>query len=153
MNEKSLWQYFVECFTKKYCCFKGRARRKEFWGFFLFSTIFSIVSCGIGYLLFLLPLLGVSFRRLHDRGKSGGLLIFFYILNLIGFVLQTIAFEEAFGSYRQNFTPLIIWAIYSIFPMVLGIWIMVLFAQDGQKGSNVYGDNPKEQVPEEASND
>lgn len=33
MIEKSLFTYFIEAFTKNYVNFKGRARRKEYWGF------------------------------------------------------------------------------------------------------------------------
>ena len=35
MIEKSLFTYFIEAFTKNYANFKGRARRKEYWGFTL----------------------------------------------------------------------------------------------------------------------
>ena len=74
---------------KKYATFSGRARRKEYWMFFLFNIIFSIAaivldnvlgiaigSVGYGpiYILYvlavLLPSLAVSVRRLHDVGKK-----------------------------------------------------------------------------------
>lgn len=73
------------CLTKKYCCFKGRASRSEFWWFCLFTfmlnlvvgllgsllpTLGSIVS-GVQALWLLLPSLGVTTRRLHDRNLSG----------------------------------------------------------------------------------
>ena len=96
--DKSVWGYFVECLTKKYCSFKGRARRKEFFGYMLFRIIFGSLSGAvlggflggilgyhmgleggyiggdiagyIVYLFFLLPDLGVWVRRLHDAGYS-----------------------------------------------------------------------------------
>ena len=63
--------------------FSGRARRSEYWYFTLFqcvisgvlsglaqqSNIFGILG-GIFSLAVLLPSLAVSFRRLHDIGKS-----------------------------------------------------------------------------------
>ena len=57
MIEKSLFIYFIEAFTKNYANFKGRARRKEYWGFTLFyALIFAILGAfaftGIGVILF-----------------------------------------------------------------------------------------------------
>lgn len=38
-RELSLWGYFVRSLTKKFATFSGRARRKEYWGTFLFFGI------------------------------------------------------------------------------------------------------------------
>ena len=73
------------CLTKKYCCFKGRASRSEFWWFCLFTFILNLVVALLGSLLpalgsivsavqalwLLLPTVGVTTRRLHDRNLSG----------------------------------------------------------------------------------
>jgi uncharacterized membrane protein YhaH (DUF805 family) len=69
---------------KKYAEFNGRASRIEYWMFFLFNIIFSILAgiidwilgtymviVGIYYLAMIIPGLAVSIRRLHDIGKSG----------------------------------------------------------------------------------
>lgn len=69
-----------------YCNFSGRASRSEFWWFTLFTAIVgtaisavfmpisenlaSVVSY-IASIAFLLPSLGLLWRRLHDIGKSG----------------------------------------------------------------------------------
>lgn len=82
-----IWDYFIECITTKYCCFNGRARRKEYLGFIFFSIIFSLlinlflfmiggealmnVGTVIVNLGLLLPTLGVLVRRLHDINFSG----------------------------------------------------------------------------------
>ena len=81
------WYFQV---LKKYAVFSGRARRKEYWYFVLFNGIISFVlsfieglagiAAGGGYsvlagiysLAVLLPSIGVSIRRLHDTGRSGG---------------------------------------------------------------------------------
>ncbi|MBU2995118.1 DUF805 domain-containing protein [Cellulophaga baltica] len=84
---------------KKYSEFKGRSRRKEYWMFYLFSTIISVVLSiidgavlgleGFGInsiysLGILIPTLAVGVRRMHDVGKSGWfLLIPFYNLYLL----------------------------------------------------------------------
>lgn len=60
-----------------YMNFEGRARRSEFWYFSLFSFL---VSCALAFLFpinivwslaVLVPSLAVTWRRLHDIGKSG----------------------------------------------------------------------------------
>ena len=96
-TQKNPWQYFIEAF-KKYAVFKGRARRAEFWWFILCYTViyfivdflgakmglvaysidsdFSInILSTLASLVFLLPSLAVSIRRMHDTGKSGWLLL------------------------------------------------------------------------------
>jgi uncharacterized membrane protein YhaH (DUF805 family) len=113
---------------KKYAEFSGRARRTEYWMFFLFNWIFIIVAImldnvagttikgffpyGLFYLLYIIPMLipgfAVAVRRLHDVGKSGWFL-------LIGLI-----------------------------PLVGAIWLLVLFCTDGVPGQNEYGANPKE---------
>ncbi|WP_431095110.1 DUF805 domain-containing protein [Polaromonas aquatica] len=62
----------------KYVDFSGRATRSEFWWFFLFQLLVSIVASFLGgtisslvSLALLLPALAVGARRLHDIGKSG----------------------------------------------------------------------------------
>ena len=73
------------CLTKKYCCLKGRASRSEFWWFCLFTFILNIIVGLLGSILpafgsivsavqalwLLLPTVGVTTRRLHDRNLSG----------------------------------------------------------------------------------
>lgn len=75
---------------KKYAVFGGRACRAEYWYFFLFNVIIGFVlgfidgligsfspEVGVGLLgglyslAVLLPGIAVSFRRLHDTGRSG----------------------------------------------------------------------------------
>jgi len=47
IEERSLWGYFVKC-LKNYATFSGRARRREFWGFYLFYNIGAILMVCIG---------------------------------------------------------------------------------------------------------
>lgn len=75
--------WYKKVVFENYANFNGRARRAEYWNFFLVNVIISIV---IGFILGLinLPLLGnlyslavlvpgiaVAIRRMHDIGKSG----------------------------------------------------------------------------------
>ena len=90
-RSKSLLEYFRLCITKKYFCFKGRARRKEFWSFILFNLLINIAvafyyskiaasggdtsNIQILYafikLALFIPGYAVLVRRLHDVNFSG----------------------------------------------------------------------------------
>ena len=111
---------------KKYAVFSGRARRKEYWYFFLFSLIISIVlavvdgmtgsfsaEAGVGLLggiyalAVLIPGLAVSVRRLHDTGRSGW------------------------------------WLLIALIPVIGAIVLLVFMVLEGKPGTNQYGSNPK----------
>lgn len=76
---------------KKYAVFSGRAKRAEYWYFFLFNSLFGgvlyLLSVSFGdltlYILYLLvffvPGLALSIRRLHDVGKSGSMFLIILI--------------------------------------------------------------------------
>ena len=73
----NLQQSVKTCFSK-YVDFSGRASRPEYWWFVLAYIIMAVVSGFINrylyvlvILAFLLPLVAVGVRRLHDVGKSG----------------------------------------------------------------------------------
>ena len=64
----------------KYATFSGRARRSEYWYFYLFNLMVSIVIsfipfvnmlAGLWSLVILIPSIAVTVRRFHDTGKSG----------------------------------------------------------------------------------
>ena len=74
---------------KRYAVFKGRARRKEYWMFFLVSLIIAVilgfvegvagitpesdesVLANVYSLAILLPAIAVGVRRMHDTDHSG----------------------------------------------------------------------------------
>lgn len=113
-------RYFLEVFTKNYVNFKGRARRKEYWMFFLFNCIVTFLFAfidnailgvpllgGIYYLAAILPSLSLSIRRLHDIGKDWP------------------------------------WLLIALIPLAGGIWLFVLTVTEGTKGDNEFGPDPK----------
>ena len=68
----------VKACLAKYANFNGRARRTEYWWFFLAVLLGSAVASLIAfrvYALFslatLLPMIAVGARRLHDTNRSG----------------------------------------------------------------------------------
>jgi len=115
--------WYIEVW-KKIGVFVGRARRKEFWFFFLFNKIIIVVIASIDVLILeieslsgglsgayalavFIPFISVMVRRLHDTGRSGW------------------------------------WWFIQLIPL-LGLIIFYFFmAQDSQEGDNLYGPNPK----------
>jgi uncharacterized membrane protein YhaH (DUF805 family) len=89
----------VTCFVHKYLDFKDRASLSEFWWFQLFYLILTIVAYMISIrfnapgilslvqIIFALPLLSVSVRRLHDINKSGWWILIALIPLVGGFIL------------------------------------------------------------------
>ena len=67
----------LKAFWNKIAQFQGRSRRSEFWwtylAYFVTSIIFSFVPIigNIVTLLFGLAIIPITFRRLHDTGRSG----------------------------------------------------------------------------------
>jgi uncharacterized membrane protein YhaH (DUF805 family) len=111
---------------KKYAVFDGRARRKEYWYFFLINTVISIFlafidsftgtiseDVGIGLLdglyalAVLIPGTAVTVRRLHDTDRSGW------------------------------------WILIGLIPVIGGIALLVFMVLDSTPGDNQYGPNPK----------
>ena len=112
---------------KNYATFSGRARRKEYWMFFLISALISIVLTlldillgtysveyeaglfsGLYSLLILIPSIAVVVRRLHDTDRSGW------------------------------------WILISLIPLIGVIVLFVFIGLDSQPGTNRFGANPKE---------
>jgi len=107
---------------KKYAVFTGRARRQEYWMFFLISTIICIILAAIDgilgtgilstlYLLAtLIPAIAVNIRRLHDIDRTGWwwLLVFVPlggIVLLVFAVLDSTPGENRFGPNPKEATP------------------------------------------------
>ena len=124
-SKGEIMNWFVDV-LKKYAVFRGRARRKEYWMFYLFAMIFGIVLAiidvmvgsfspeagmgllgGIYTLAIIIPMMAVSVRRLHDTDRSGW------------------------------------WLLFSIIPIIGPIVLFVFTVLDGTPGANQYGDNPK----------
>lgn len=115
---------------KNYANFKGRARRSEYWYFYLFNALVPIVIWILSAIIIaasgeeaglfiapaiillyslatIIPSLAVTCRRLHDVGKSGAYM-FFFLLPFVGAIL---------------------------------VWVWAF--QDGQPWTNQYGEDPK----------
>lgn len=113
------------CIQQKYADFSGRGRRSEYWFFFLFNILLSIVATVINSILrlpspgnsallswivslaLLVPGLAAAVRRLHDTGRSGW------------------------------------WLLIGLVPCIGAIVLIVFMVQDSQPQPNQYGPSPK----------
>ena len=119
-------EYFMEA-MRRYADFNGRSRRKAYWMFILFNTIFSFVTgvfdeltdtiiiSTVYSLAVLIPQLSAGARRLHDTNRSGW------------------------------------WQLLWLVPIVGWIVLIIFLAQDSQEGENDHGANPKEVALESAT--
>lgn len=152
----------------KYATFSGRARRSEFWYFFLFNFLVSLVLSLIPFLSILsslwalavlIPTLAVTVRRFHDIGKSGWTFLYFLIPGLlyVGYLMYfifTVAFpyikdgsldtELMTELLSNNVTSLVIIGVLGLIAIITWIVWIVLMARDSQPGENKWGPNPKE---------
>ncbi len=97
----------VQSALAKYAEFTGRARRSEYWWFFLFNvgvtTVLSYVNQTlyiVAVLALLLPGIAVGVRRLHDTGRSGWFL-FIALIPIVG-VIILIVFLATDGDADAN---------------------------------------------------
>ncbi|MGB3546511.1 MAG: DUF805 domain-containing protein [Saprospiraceae bacterium] len=121
-------EWFLKVVRDNYANFEGRARRQEYWMFFLVSIgisvalnilalIFGSISDILGGLVSIVgllyslaifvPSIAVAVRRLHDTNRSGWML-------LIGLI-----------------------------PLIGVIILIVFLATEGDTGPNQYGPDPK----------
>ena len=90
--------------------FKGRASRKEYWICFLIHIYFVIITSifipiWIIYLIVtLIPTLALGFRRMHDIGKSGWLLLLQIIFPPLGLYFLFL-FMQAGDSNDNEYGP------------------------------------------------
>lgn len=107
--------------------FSGRARRKEYWMFVLFNIVFG------GATVVLDNMLGLA----HEMLGYGPIYGIYMLLILIPAVAVSVRRLHDIGKSG--------WMILVGFiPLIGGIWLIILFATDGQPGSNKWGPNPKE---------
>jgi uncharacterized membrane protein YhaH (DUF805 family) len=111
---------------RKYADFNGRARRAEYWWFYLFVIIAFVVASIVDSLLglggsvgpyglvsallglaMILPSLAAGVRRLHDTDRSGW------------------------------------WLLIALIPLIGAIVLLVFYVLEGTRGDNRFGPDPK----------
>jgi uncharacterized membrane protein YhaH (DUF805 family) len=95
---------------QNYATFSGRARRSEYWYFFLFNIIISFVLSFVGglsntsiisliyALAVFIPSIAVGIRRMHDVGKSG----WFLLIPIYNLILACTEGQQGNNKWGQN---------------------------------------------------
>lgn len=128
--------WFLDPIQKHYFDFKGRASRKQYWMFTLYSFLLSVVVGTIGGMInfnllgsilslaLLLPSLGLTCRRLHDINKSA----WWVLLNAVAFI--------AFIGFA--FFGMLSWLV----GIAAALTLLFFLVQKGDVGDNKYGADP-----------
>lgn len=153
------------CFARFFVIFKGRSRRSEYWFttllyflvlvaiiavsgvcVFLFEEwevpfVFSLFLFVLAAELVAIPLFPTSWRRLHDVGKPGWLLIIdFPIAMLLSpFIKYAVMAEDTEASAIIGIVAL----VFCVLELIYRIYILVLLCLDGNPYTNKYGPDPK----------
>lgn len=138
-NILSPWGYYKKVWSQ-YGDFRGRARRREYWWFYLLNMLgvlllmvpvtvvdaasesvlpfLTVVPLILYVIAVVIPYLAVTVRRLHDSGRSGWWMV------LLQFVFGFLPYLNLIG----------------------GIVMLVFLCTDSEDGPNQYGPNPKATV-------
>ncbi|MDR1829062.1 MAG: DUF805 domain-containing protein [Methylobacteriaceae bacterium] len=116
---------------QKYMSFFGRARRAEFWWFYLFTMVLARTTEKIDWrlylatvVIFMIPTFAVTTRRLHDLDYRGWWQIIPYAFLLGGM---------AVGHFAAVVVGLVVF-----------VGFLVCLGTPGTKGPNRFGDDPLE---------
>ena len=134
--------------------FSGRASRAEYWWFVLVWTVayFAVLALqrGVGKMpeyIFIaataVPVMSVSFRRLHDIGHSGWWAVAEVILIILLYVVMARAMpEDEDDTPEAALKPSLL--ITGVLSLIASIGIIWHFSLPSQPGTNQYGPNPHE---------
>ena len=155
----------VPLVLKSYATFSGRARRSEYWWFYLFTLLVGIATSvidavlnaafnneieivgAITSLVLLLPTLAVTARRLHDTGRSGWWMLL-PTIPLVATVVAAIAvvFSLLFSADVGTPAPALIALLAAsvLLTLTAGIILIVFLCRDSSPDPNKYGPSPKQ---------
>ena len=167
----TLGQSIASC-LKNYFTFSGRASRSEYWWFFLAVMIINLIlniTWQAGFadenstqdssnplnslfaLLVFIPLLAAGWRRMHDTGKPGWLLLLPALISLVAMIVL-FGGIAGFSMLEQNTAdpdalrrPAALLGSAGIFSLalvqfILSILLLWWLSRPSQPGANQYGE-------------
>jgi uncharacterized membrane protein YhaH (DUF805 family) len=154
---RSFGEAISTCFSK-YVTFSGRASRSEYWFYFLFIVLISIVASIVDVALFptladvspinslvslatFLPSLAVAVRRLHDTDRSGWWIGGFYLglLAFAGILGAIIASSIDSFTGEPSGGMIALFGLGGLALVGYAIMLLVFFCQKGTLGPNRFG--------------
>tara|TARA_B100000029_G_scaffold443503_1_gene462617 strand:+ start:902 stop:1441 length:540 start_codon:yes stop_codon:yes gene_type:complete len=152
----------------KYADFRGRARRSEYWWFFLFVQLVTqlpgIILPGVGsivslvaFLVTFIPSLSVTARRLHDIGRTGWWQLSWFLLGFLSAVMVIIgslgaivvffdefAIDNGLEQFDHGFEAFVgIGVLGLLISLATLLWWIIWLVKKGDLGSNEYGSDPR----------
>jgi uncharacterized membrane protein YhaH (DUF805 family) len=147
-----LWQNFLDTVTNHYMDFNGRMGRAQYWyfilvciGVFLVAGILdAIVHTGLlGAIVglgLLLPMGGMSARRMQDTGQSGQLIWVWIIVSAVyQLIALLMALSGPLGALAFLYFFISIGWLISLVSLVASIAVIYFCAQPGTAGENAFG--------------
>ena len=124
-------QWYKKVVLENYANFNGRARRAEFWWYALANVVVAIIAMTLD------SVLGTNIEPLPYG--------YVYIIYSLAVFLPGLAV----GVRRLHDVGKSGWFYFIILVPIIGaIWLLVLFATEGQHGENQYGSDPKNENDE-----
>jgi len=120
--------WYLDVFYE-YAVLKGRAARKDFWMFYLINVVFMAIA------LFIDKVSGLGSRDYY----AGPVFIIYTLLVLTPLV--TVCVRRLHDTGRSGW-----WVFIKLIPVIGSAWLLVLLCLEGDKGTNAYGADPKEQL-------
>ncbi|QBR91439.1 DUF805 domain-containing protein [Nocardioides euryhalodurans] len=146
----------VQSSLRQYVIWRGRASRSEYWWFYLFTILVSIVTgilesalgtdslSNLASLALLLPSLAVTVRRLHDSGRSAWWLLATVVPIVLAILLMFAGLIAVLGRSEA-------WVALFGLDIVLGLGALVttvvLMCLPSTPGPNRYGPSPHDPQP------
>ena len=114
------WNWYLDVLKNRYAQFDGRAHREEFWTFVLVNIL---VSIGVAIVAAIIHL---------------------WLLRVL-YSLAVLIPSIALGARRLHDTNKSAWLLLiGLIPLIGWIVLIVFYAQEGDKGPNPFGPDPRE---------
>ena len=146
MQQKSLFTYWLECFTKHYADFSGRARRSEYWGTVLFNVIAQVVLS-----IVLVAVLVIWFSSTEMNADVSVVRLSLIMIKAVRSLYNLIWLLPGLAVAVRRLHDIgksgwnLLWILL---PIVGAIMLIYWYCQDSQPEENKWGANPKFVNPE-----
>jgi len=125
-------EWYLKVVRDNYANFNGRARRQEYWMFVLINFAIAIA-------------IGVISGILTGITESAAFMTIYYLYAIGVFIPSlAVAVRRLHDTNKSGWYYLV-----ALIPIVGAIWLLVLFATEGDTGPNQYGPDPKRGNDEE----
>jgi uncharacterized membrane protein YhaH (DUF805 family) len=124
-------EWYKKVVFENYASFSGRAGRSEYWYFVLMNSIIAIIA------MVLDSVTGLAFGNMG----YGPLYSLYALATFIPGTTVLVRRLHDVGKSGWFFFIVLI-------PIIGAIWLVVLFCTEGEKGSNQYGPDPKDEFDE-----